>query len=363
MTKILEIISTPPPVHGSNIMNLYVKNSKIINTEFDVSFINYNFTKSVSDIGQISIFKLIRFIKIIFKLIFVLITKRPDLVYFPIVPFGISFFRDSIIVFILKIFRIKILFHLHGKGISEHYKKTKFLYDFVFNNSSIICLSSFLTFDIKNFNSKVYVLNNGIEDYSLSTIKEESNKIRILYLSNFVKEKGVLDLLQSISLIKENDIKNFEVNLVGNFTNEISKEFLCNFIHDHKISEYVNIIGPKYGDDKFKMFTNSDIFVFPTYYPNECFPLVLLEACQFSLPIVSTYEGAIPDIVEDNTNGFLVGQRDIINMSNKITELISNKEKLDSFSLNSRKKYDSLYKLGIFENNLNQILNEELNTD
>ena len=359
MTKILEIISTPPPVHGSNIMNSYVKNSKIINTEFDVSFINYNFTKSVSDIGQISIFKLIRFIKIIFKLIFVLIVKRPNLVYFPIVPFGISFFRDFIIVFILKIFRIKILFHLHGKGISEHYKKSKFLYDFVFNNSSVICLSSFLTYDVSFFNSKIYILNNGIKDITIQSRKKESKKIKLLFLSNFIKEKGILDLLDSIKLIKNTKI-NFELNLVGSYTDEINETILKNKIKDYKIDNYVNVLGPKYGKEKNEILANSDVFVFPTYYPNECFPLVLLEACQFSLPIISTYEGAIPDIVNDNVNGYLVEQRNVEELANKILGMISQKNKIAEFSNNSRKKFDSLYKVEIFENKLLKILKQEI---
>lgn len=358
--KILAILATPPPVHGSNIMNLYVKNSKVINSEHDLSFINYNFTKNVSDIGKNSLGKFVQFFYLICKLIYTLISKRIDLVYFPIVPFGNAFYRDSLIVLILKIFKRKIIFHLHGKGVSENYKKSKIIYDFVFNNSSIICLSSFLTYDIKNFSSKVYILNNGIEESSNTIKKEKSNKVRILYLSNFIKEKGVLDLLDSISLIKDKNLINFEVNLVGNFTDEISKEFLSRFINDLNISEYVNIIGPKYGSEKFEILCNSDVFIFPTYYPNETFPLSLIEACQFSLPIISTYEGAIPDLVEDNFNGYLVNQRDVKHLSKKIVELISNREQLDLFSINSRKKYETKYKIEIFENNLNEILKQNL---
>ena len=126
------------------------------------------------------------------------------------------------------------------------------------------------------------------------------------------------------------------------------------------ISEYVNIIGPKYGSEKFEILCNSDVFIFPTYYPNETFPLSLIEACQFSLPIISTYEGAIPDLVEVNFNGYLVNQRDVKHLSQKIVELISNREQLDLFSINSRKKYETKYKIEIFENNLNEILKQNL---
>lgn len=46
--------------------------------------------------------------------------------------------------------------------------------------------------------------------------------------------------------------------------------------------------------------------MFPTYYHNECFPLVLLEAMQHGLPCISTNEGAISDIVDDGVTGYIV---------------------------------------------------------
>ena len=64
-------------------------------------------------------------------------------------------------------------------------------------------------------------------------------------------------------------------------------------------------MGRKYGEEKERLFRESDIFVFPTYYDIECFPLVLLEAMQYGLPCVNTDEGGIRDIVV-NDSGFTV---------------------------------------------------------
>ena len=69
-------------------------------------------------------------------------------------------------------------------------------------------------------------------------------------------------------------------------------------INDLNLQEYVTYLGKKYGDYKYEIFQSSDIFVFPTFYHNECFPLVLLEAMMFGLPVISTSEGGIPDIVK-----------------------------------------------------------------
>ena len=43
---------------------------------------------------------------------------------------------------------------------------------------------------------------------------------------------------------------------------------------------------------------------------------------QHSLPVVSTFEGAIPDVVEDGVSGFLVQQKDAIALAEKLELLI-----------------------------------------
>ena len=70
------------------------------------------------------------------------------------------------------------------------------------------------------------------------------------------------------------------------------------------MKKYAIYHGPKYGDDKVAFFSNADIFAQPTL--NDCFPLTLLEAMQYQLPIVSTHEGAVPDIVKDGKNGYII---------------------------------------------------------
>lgn len=51
--------------------------------------------------------------------------------------------------------------------------------------------------------------------------------------------------------------------------------------------------------------------LFPTFYHNEYFPLVLLEAMEHGLSFISTTEGGIPGIVDDGKTGFLVPKHDV----------------------------------------------------
>ena len=77
---------------------------------------------------------------------------------------------------------------------------------------------------------------------------------------------------------------------------------------------------------------------------------------QFSLPLISTYEGAIPEIIENNVNGYLIKQRDKVGLANKIQQLIENPSLRKSMEINGKEKFDREYTLSHFEQNMTEIL-------
>ena len=50
----------------------------------------------------------------------------------------------------------------------------------------------------------------------------------------------------------------------------------------------------KVGEEKEAFFRQSDVFVFPTYYYNECFPLVILEAMEYNCRSFPPMKAASP---------------------------------------------------------------------
>ena len=77
---------------------------------------------------------------------------------------------------------------------------------------------------------------------------------------------------------------------------------------------------------------------------------------QHKLPCVSSYEGAIPKIIEDGYNGLLCNPHDINSLANCLKSLINNKEGRVKMGENGLSLYETKYKLTYFENNLNSIL-------
>jgi len=126
------------------------------------------------------------------------------------------------------------------------------------------------------------------------------------------------------------------------------------------MNDTVCYLGKKYGADKYEIYADADIFVLPTFYENECFPLVLLEAMQFSLPLVSTKEGGIPDIIEEGVNGLMVSPRNPVHLAKKLASLIEDAELRALMGKNAYTKYKRSYTLELFERRFLSILNKEI---
>jgi len=348
----------PPPVHGASIMNQHVIDTFVSN-KYNYSLIPFKFVDQVDQIGVFNIKKIIRFFIILFKLLFQLVFKRPNLVYFTISPAGGAFYRDFIYVVMLKIFRIKIIYHLHGKGIVKNCDKflKRILYRFVFKNAIVIHLSKLLENDIKHLPySKIHFIPNGIEIVKTTAKDSKTDSIKLLFLSNLISSKGLLVLLKACRILKEKDL-DFSLTIIG-AEGDISFDKLRSEAILLGVYDNIKILGPKYGNDKHTFLNNSDILVFPTFF--DCFPLVLIEGMQFGLPIVSTFEGAIPEIVDDGINGFLVNQKDVNSLAEKLETLIRDDDLRKSMREASRRKFMKYYTLDKFKESIKKVIHETL---
>jgi glycosyltransferase involved in cell wall biosynthesis len=179
--------------------------------------------------------------------------------------------------------------------------------------------------------------------------------MRLLFLSNMVREKGPLVLLEALSVVKARGLA-FEAVFAGSRFDDGCVDELEAGVRRFGLSDQVRYVGPVYGDAKDALFREHDIFVFPTYYPNEAFPLVLLEAMQRGLPVVSTFEGAIPEIVTDGKTGFLVPQRDVGALADRLETLIGDPRRCREMGNAGRARYLEEYTLDRFEENLARVL-------
>ena len=355
---ILFVLHMPPPVHGAAMVGKYVHESELINSEFDCHYINLATASGLEDIGKFKIKKLLLFWKLLCNIIQAVREINPSLVYITPNAKGGPFYKDFIVVMMLKMMGCKIVAHYHNKGVASRQNNIidNFLYQRFFKGLKVILLSERLYTDIQKYVRKkdVYICPNGIPGDIIANKRMAHHVPRILFLSNLLIEKGVLGLLDALKIIKDNE-HSFVCDFVGSETSEVDANRMNEEICSRNLQDVVNYHGKRLSKDKDVFWENADLFVFPSYYQNECLPLVLLEALQHSLPIITTDEGGIPDIVKDGENGLICENRNPKDLAEKISLLLNDPQLRTKMGQDGYRKYKEHFTLESFERRLIEI--------
>lgn len=151
-----------------------------------------------------------------------------------------------------------------------------------------------------NTNKKIQVIPNGIDINmftSLTRTRRTENEFHLITVSRLIKRKGIQNVLQSLAEMKDDSIK-LTIIGEGNYETELKK--ICNNLG---LSNSVSFIGFRERNTLPEYFSQSDLFILPSLA--EAFGNVIAEAMACGLPIISTNEGGIPDLV-NTENGILI---------------------------------------------------------
>jgi glycosyltransferase involved in cell wall biosynthesis len=357
--KILFLAQFPPPIHGAAVVNEAVYD--ILSKNYSVTKLNLSNAKSTSDIGKLGFRKIWAIILMFISIVTQLTKSDIQYVYISFCPWGASFYRDSIISLIAKLFGKKLIFHIHGQGLKKSSTVKYLLCKFIFRTSKVIHLSNKFYDEVAPFIDKnnFYVIPNSVPDSHLFT-KSSSDIIQVLFLSNFMAGKGVEKVLEiAESLFKLNSkyklkfiisgaTMDFQVNnYIEKWARENTNLLDCNF---------VEIYGPSYDHAKHELFRNSDIFLFPSVI--DTYPLVLIEAMSHGLAIVTSNSGAIDEMVENDKNAFVVKDERVEPYITAIKNLLENPNLLNSFQNKSRELYLERYTPELFRHNVIKVFNK-----
>lgn len=345
----------PPPLHGVTICSQTIVNSKAINCAVNARTLPIRYGKTIVDMQSHGLKKIAIMCFLFFKLLNELIRYRPDTVYFTISPVGFSFYRDLLFVSLIKLFSVNIVYHMHGKGIANRTSKLeRFFYRYTFRNSTIICMSNILSFDVDGVkaNAKIEICANGIEDGSKSfELSKDKKTLDVVYISNLSRMKGV-DVFLDVVARAAKDRLPIKFHLVGPFSKVYREQDLNEFLElNPEAKQIITYHGALYEEEKWSLLSRSDVLMHPTR--NDAFPLVILEGLASGNVVLATGEGGIPDMLR-GLKGSKVTDTD--KFYSELVSLLNNKDELEKHQAEAREHFKHYFSKETFEKRILEIL-------
>jgi glycosyltransferase involved in cell wall biosynthesis len=368
--RMLVLAQLPPPEHGASAVNRQVVNSQILAEVFDLTVVPIAMSADMTRLRKFDLVKIARSLRLFGTVAGQLFGwTRPDLVYFTLSPAGWAFFRDLALIAMIRLAGVRCVFHLHGRGVAASIEKSpwrRHLYRFAFARSFVITLGGALRDDISGLapDDRIFVVPNGVADTAnrqRDTGKRESTRRlndsppRVLFLSNMLKEKGPLVLLEALAMVADRGAR-FQAQFAGAWRPPISEAGFATRVQALGLQDRVTLLGPVYGEAKARLFADADLFVLPTYYRHEALPLVVIEAMMHGLAVITTRIGALPGVVADQTSGELVEPANVSQLAAALEKLLTDADLRARYGRVARQKYEADLTARRFEERLREVL-------
>jgi len=357
-TKLLCILHRSPPAHGAAKVGDFISESKKLQEVYECKFITIKSSETIGDIGKVNFKKFYLVVELYIKVLWVLLVFRPDKLYFTASVRGVALYRDIVVSTLWKLYKffttLEVFYHYHTKGIDSFVSissRNLKLTNFFVKDVNIVLLSSLLKDDFQKVTAykNILFLPNGVEnsytdeEFENYIEKKKFNTINILYLSNMIKSKGYFEVLK---LAKQSKDKKYHFHFAGGWQNNDDENEFFQYIKDNNFVDNVTFYGFVNGEEKKELFEKANIFILPTKY--EAFPLSILEAFSYGLPVISTDEGSIPFIIDDKSGVIVDDMKELQSAFDKTVKTLVN---IDTAKY-CRKRYLENFSLGQFEDNL-----------
>jgi colanic acid/amylovoran biosynthesis glycosyltransferase len=264
--------------------------------------------------------------------------------------------------------RGKLVTSFRGYDISSYTQRHgEHIYHDLFSRGDLfLCVSDYIKEKLARLGCdprKIIVHRSGAEvkKANLSRNNGTNNrKIRIVTIARLVEKKGVEYGVRAVAKIvrRRQDV---EYNIAG--AGPMSDR-LQSLIDELNAADSIEMLGWKTQAEVADLLKATDILLAPSVTTEkgdeEGIPGVIMEAFAQRLPVVSTYHAGIPEVVQDGNSGFLVAERDVDALAERLERLIEHPELRFSMGQNGRRFVEEHYDVDKLNDRLVRIYQELL---
>ena len=325
--KLLVLAQIPPPIHGQSVMvELLVR--ELPGPGIDVLHVPLSLSRNQGDIGRWRAGKIFTAISAGFAAR-KLARQHPGaiLYYVPAPGKAGAFWRDVLLMALVRPVTRKTVYHWHATGLTAWLQASagplaRFAARRWLRSPDLsIVLSPALRADADHLGSQtVAVIPNAVPQPARPSEPSPSPTKSVLFLGQCSASKGLFATLEAVRSLRSTGV-DCTLTVAGAFADEEEhREFarLCAANPDA-----VSYRGEVAGAVKEQLLQESSCLCFPTVYPHEGMPLVILEALAHGLPVVATRWRSIPDLVPPAA-GILVEPADAASLSTALGAMLEN---------------------------------------
>ena len=172
----------------------------------------------------------------------------------------------------------------------------------------------------------IYVPNFKNIEYIPPYKTKVGDCLQFVFLSRIIPRKGCRIIIEAAKLLNKNYKNKFSVSFYGPFEESYENEFYdsikdlpnvnyCGFLNFSKKESY----------DKLAKF---DAMLFPTFWPGEGFPGVLIDAFISGLPVIATDWSLNSDLIIPNETGWLIEPESVDSLYKAMRDIIEDPSKI-----------------------------------
>lgn len=322
------LICSNPLNHEGGIVNYYqiffqkFKSDRFELTHHDFGSRMQDFYKPAKKRLLYPVVFLLDFIKFLFRLTLDrnirIVVLNPSFIPVPLI-------RDGCILVAAKCLRRHVIVFYRGwkqyavDFLMEH-DGIRALYKFVYSHSdhSIFLAQRFLDdyLRIGMPGDRASVTTTMIDETQVLIAHQNDNELtEFLYLGRISKLKGFGDIIEAAERMK-NDTDRFRISVVGHGDSPGILENYQQTIDQKGLSQFFRFLGRKTGQDKYQIYHESDVYIFPSW--EEGCPTSVLEALASGLFVLATDVGALREIIQPDVNGWFVETQNPCDLAQKM---------------------------------------------